>query len=802
MSGVGRLHRPSVRVAALPRAASPPWTAAAMGAVLAVYASWQVVRWGPAPDRQLIGDAFFYPVSAAAVWQAWRASKRCSSWRRLARAWRLLTLGALAYLAGDVAQTVYEVIGRRPYPSVADGLYLCFYPLLLAGLLSFPVFRRNSRERVRLALNLAVVALGGSGAVIYLVLGPAAIGDSGDTLQTMFSIAYPVGDMVLLVGLASLLLRGSAPSARRALLLLAGGLFFYVVADLAYAYVTLHSSYQGGDPVDTLWMIAIAVMAVAASAQRGVEGPEQIATAPEPVGWLPYLAVGFGFGLLLYSDRHDSFFPGLLMTLIAMALAALVSFGQFLGQRDLVGAHREMRHQALHDTLTGLPNRLLIIDRAEQLLARTRRQLGPLVLMFLDIDGFKHVNDTFGHAAGDKLLQAVADRLVGVVREGDTVGRLGGDEFVILLDPASLTVTPELIAERILAVLREPIDINGGGARTLSITASIGIASGLRTSPDELFRDADTALYRAKESGRNRYVLFESGMHADSENHLRLEMDLREAVERQEFFLVYQPTFDLRTETVAGVEALLRWRRPGRGVVPPDLFIPVAEETGLIVPIGRWVLGQACEQAAAWHRRGHRIGIAVNVSARQLDADSFADDVRGALTRSGLDPSALTLEITETTLMRDADQTAAELVSLKALGVRIAIDDFGTGYSSLAYLRQFPVDALKIDRSFISGIAASSQSGALIHTLVQLGKTLGLETIGEGIEQASQLRHLQREQCDSGQGFLFARPLELEAIETFLETAATGGRRAAAAARPVAVLPDPAPATARPALDS
>ena len=294
-----------------------------MAGLLAVYGSWQLLRWGPTADRHLIGDAFFYPVGLAAIWTAWRASQRVAGWPRLQRAWRLLALGALFYLAGDVAQTVYELVGAKPYPSIADVFYLSFYPLTLFGLLSFPVAGQGRGERARLGLDLAVVALAGSGIVIYVVLGPTVVSDSGSLLQSAFSIAYPVGDMVLLVGLASLLLRGSAPSAHRALQLLAAGLAFFVAADLLYGYITLNSTYEGGDPVDTFWMVAIALMAVAGAAQEPVDGPEQIELTRERIGWLPYAAVAFVFGTLLFSDRHEGLFPGLLMTLIALLLAGL-----------------------------------------------------------------------------------------------------------------------------------------------------------------------------------------------------------------------------------------------------------------------------------------------------------------------------------------------------------------------------------------------------------------------------------------------------------------------------------------------
>jgi diguanylate cyclase (GGDEF)-like protein len=428
----------------------------------------------------------------------------------------------------------------------------------------------------------------------------------------------------------------------------------------------------------------------------------------------------------------------------------------------------QLRHQALHDALTGLPNRVLALDRAQQMLARARRQQIPVAALYVDIDGFKHVNDTFGHAAGDELLQTVAARLTTVVREGDTAARLGGDEFVVLLEGSALDAGPELVAERLLDVLREPYDLSHKLGRQLSISASIGIASGARESADELLRDADLALYRAKAEGRNRYVLFQASMQTASHDRLTLEMDLAEALELRQLFLLYQPIFDLHSERVIGLEALIRWRHPTRGVLSPDQFIPIAEDSGLIVPIGRWALEQACRQASIWHRRGRGIGISVNVSARQLDADDLIEDLRRILEDTGLDPTTLTLEVTETTLMRDARATAKRLALLKQLGVRIAIDDFGTGYSSLAYLRQFPADALKIDCSFIEGIATSKESAALIHTLVQLGKALDVETLAEGIEEPAQLEALQHEQCDLGQGFLFSRPLDVGAVDDYL----------------------------------
>jgi diguanylate cyclase (GGDEF)-like protein len=443
------------------------------------------------------------------------------------------------------------------------------------------------------------------------------------------------------------------------------------------------------------------------------------------------------------------------------------SRGQAL--RQVARKTAELRHLALHDGLTGLPNRALILDRVEQALARARRQNSHLAVMFLDLDGFKTVNDTFGHAAGDDLLRAVSARLSGLLRDSDTVGRLGGDEFVVVTEGDSLDAGPEVIADRIGEVLATPFTLGETGEISVQIRTSIGIALGLRSSAGDLLRDADIALYEAKDAGRGRFVLFAPEMHTVLEQRLELENDLRDAIDGDQLYLVYQPTFDLAANTINGVEALLRWKHPTRGLVMPDEFIPVAEATGMIVPIGRWVLDEACHQGAAWQRDGEGLSISVNVSGRQLDSDAeIVAQVQEALTTSGLRPGSLTLEITETVLMRDAEASAQHLHALKALGVRIAIDDFGTGYSSLSYLRQFPVDALKIDRSFISGVASNPEAKALIHTLVQLGKSLGIETLAEGIEETSQLDHLQREACDSGQGYLFARPISAAAVSELI----------------------------------
>jgi len=470
--------------------------------------------------------------------------------------------------------------------------------------------------------------------------------------------------------------------------------------------------------------------------------------------------------------------PGVLAHAMAMLQRSLnvtlvrmcesFEYDRQLADEELARRQRELSFLATHDSLTGLPNRTLILDRVEQLMVRARRDKAPLAALFIDLDNFKAINDSLGHAAGDELLQAVGARLTAAVRESDAVGRLGGDEFVVIANEMLLASGPELVAERLLEALDQPFKLAAAGTPTLKVTASIGVASGNRDCAGDLLRDADIAMYQAKWDGRHCYVVFESGMQTEVQSRMELEMDLREALQNEEFFLLYQPTFSLTDMKPTGMEALIRWNSPARGVVQPDDFIPLLEETGLITEIGAWVLREACAQGVRWRESGHPIGIAVNVSARQLDADSFVTVVQSTLKESGLEPDALTIEITETALMRDAAATAKRLTAVKALGVRIAIDDFGTGYSSMAHLQQFPVDALKIDRSFITQMTHNQEGETILHTLVQLGKALSIETLAEGIERAHELSLLQTERCDSGQGFLFARPLDADDTAAFL----------------------------------
>ncbi len=453
---------------------------------------------------------------------------------------------------------------------------------------------------------------------------------------------------------------------------------------------------------------------------------------------------------------------------------------------DRKSLEAQLHHRAFHDGLTGLANRHLFRDRLDHAVARAQRSPTTFAVLFLDLDGFKVVNDTLGHQAGDELLQTVSARLRLAIRDMDTAARLGGDEFAVLLEDLADRSDAARVAQRMLSQLRHPIMVAGA---PVQISASIGIviADGdpLRetafdpVSTDVLLRNADIAMYTAKSGGKGRYEIFEPAMHAAVIDRLELEGDLRQALQQRQFALHFQPIVTLGDGEIVGVEALLRWHHPERGMISPGTFIPVAEETGLIVPIGSWVLREAVKQVAVWTRAyasSAPLTLSVNVSARQLTHGDLASDVRAALAASGLDPAQLILEITESGLMQDIETTTAVLQAVKALGVQIAIDDFGTGYSSLSYLQHFPLDILKIDRTFVDGLVRGTQSPALVGAIVELGRSLHLDTVAEGIETDEQLTRFRELRCRFGQGFLFARPAPAAELEQRLAARATGRR--------------------------
>jgi len=421
---------------------------------------------------------------------------------------------------------------------------------------------------------------------------------------------------------------------------------------------------------------------------------------------------------------------------------------------DRKQAELELSHLALHDTLTGLPNRALFLDRLGLALRRTERRSGSVAVLFGDLDRFKVVNDSLGHDAGDRLLVDVAGRIGAALRPADTVARFGGDEFTILCEDIAGEIEAATIAQRIVDVFRDPFVLEDGEV-FLATSLGIAIARGPGDRAEDLIRDADAAMYRAKERGKGRYEIFDEAMRADAVARLETESALRRALERGELRLHYQPEIDLATGATSGFEALVRWEHPLRGLLGPAAFIPLAEETGLIVGIGEWVLREACTEAARWPQP---LTLSVNLSARQLAQHDLVAMVRRALSETQTDPAKLCLEITESAVMESGAATTAQLRALKSLGVRLAIDDFGTGFSSLAHLRRFPVDVLKIDGTFVSGLGREPQDASIAAAVISLAHALGLQTVAEGVETDEQLDILKQLGCDLGQGYLFAPP--------------------------------------------
>jgi diguanylate cyclase (GGDEF)-like protein len=586
---------------------------------------------------------------------------------------------------------------------------------------------------------------------------------SGDLagVELLSAVAHPVLDVVLTA--AAVRLAVSIRLQNPAFVLVVAGALSLAGLDA----LRIAATEAGARPISLLWLAPVVLLGGAALHPGAGLRP---APSGLPPGWLTQRRFTMIVVATVAVPLVDLFATGTDRVVIATSSAVLfilVMTRVFWLMNAVNRSHERLEHVAFHDPLTGLANRSLFADRVRHaLLQRDREQV---TVLLVDLDDFKTVNDSLGHQAGDALLVSVASRMTGCTREGDTVARLGGDEFAILLENALDHSDAMHLSQRIISTLAEPARF---GEHELSISASIGIATATRADDvDSLLRNADVAMYLAKSKGKNRFELFEESMYDDASERLSLKSALHAALERGEFELHYQPIVRLADQQLASVEALIRWHHPERGFIPPDRFIPLAEETGLIVPIGRWVFREACRQARRWqqhHPEHTQLGVSVNVSVRQMSDPDLIDDIATALTDSGLDPAHLTVEITESQLMGDTDLSVQLIADLKRLGVRVAIDDFGTGYSSLSYLRSFTVDVLKIDRSFVNELSMPGMSEALVRSVIYLADALGAVVTAEGIEGFDQADVLARLGCHYGQGFLISKPLPLSELEWLL----------------------------------
>ena len=688
--------------------------------------------------------------------------------------WYVFALGLLLLVFGDMIWTYYEnvLLIEAPFPSIADISYLAAMPCLVAGLVLMFHRRVPGYEWANLIDALILATVAGVLSWIFLI-SPLAQDHARPLLDRLVLSAYPLGDLVLLIAVLRLLL--TSEERLPAYYLLSMSLVLLLVADTAYAETLLTDSYRTGHPLDAGWLLSYVFFGAAALHPSMVRLSEPMPGAgTKPEWWRLVLLTGTSLTaplILAYQALSDEQIDVPTIVGGSVVLFGLVAARVALMIGENKRMEQQLEHQALHDPLTNLPNRRLFVARLEQALAGAHRKEGYIAILFMDLDNFKVINDSLGHETGDELLNAVAERLQSCLRSEDTLSRFGGDEFALLLEDAADGGVATDVAKRILRELRAPFVLE---ERELFVTASIGIvlsAPSEDRSVDELLRDADLAMFNAKNNRASKYDVFDQNLRARAFARFKTEADLRRALEQGEFTVFYQPKVSLKSGRAVAFEALVRWKHPERGLVNASEFISVAEETGLILPIGRLVLDEACRQGRVWQNRcpgSPPLMVSVNLSARQFQHPEMASYLARLLRETGLPPDSLCLEITESVAMEDAPSAASIFEELKGLGVWLAIDDFGTGYSSLSYLKRFPVDFLKIDRSFVEGLEVESEDTIIVSGIISLAHTLGLKVIAEGVESNEQLALLRGMHCDWAQGHYFSKPLSSEAAGELL----------------------------------
>jgi diguanylate cyclase (GGDEF)-like protein/PAS domain S-box-containing protein len=867
--------------------------------------AWLVWGIGTAPTRLTVADLAEPALDLLAALIVLRAVRRPDT-GRVRLGWAFVCVALLFYAAGDGLYAWFDLLaGGVSSPSPADVAYVAYYPIIGAALLLFPSVASGPGERLRLTLDSLIVLLGGGIVLWQTVLRPALEGLSPDPLGAALSLGYPIGDLILLLGVAALALRRPVGVDPRALVALVGGLLFMFVADIGYGGLTLAGTFNVQRWPDVGYMSSSLLIALAGYLQAH---PARMRATPGAAGlerWLfvlPYAGLAAGYGTLIAlvlaqrgvsGDLQEVLFGALVLTLlvflrqelvlrensrllaeqtrrelearfegltahstdaivlvdskgtiiqaapvvgrvlgvdaarlvgqsvvslahaddtdrvralvadvvagrpvarpvewrlwdgtghwrqvetIAADLRADPSVGEIVLTTRDVGVRKALEQQltqvTLHDLLTNLPNRALFHDRLGQALASGKRAGRPTTVLYLGLDGFRRVNESLGHAAGDRLLEECARRLQASVRAADTCARLGGDEFGVMLDGDPSAEDRGVVADRILAAFRQPMSVGQG---PLHLTVSLGMATTAQPGVDamSLLRNAQLARSAARDAGGDRMVTFEPGMQHAAQSLVELEAELRGAVAQGQLILLYQPIVDLQTGELAGAEALIRWDHPTRGRLGPGVFIPLAEETGLIDEIGTWVLRTACVDVARWAglARGPVPRVSINLSVRQVADPQLPWTVQAAMAQAGASPNWITLELTESLLLQNTAAVLERLHALRAMGVGIAIDDFGTGYSSLAYLQEFPVTHIKIDRSFVTPLDDPARGSGIVRAIIEIARALGMTTVAEGIETPAQLKRLRDLGCPLAQGFLFARPLEAAAMEELVARA-------------------------------
>lgn len=742
--------------------------------------------------------------------------------KRLGIAWGLIGISALAFALGDIGWGILELgLQEPPFPSIADAFYIAYYPLLLAGTFLLPEKQTTRGEQVKKVLDMGIVMVAAILGFWNFLLGPIIASNVGyPLLEQAILLAYPVGDLVLLWALLRIVYKRSDEHAEdeAPAFLLASGIAVTILGDYVYTYQALLGTYESGSIVDMTWRATMLLTGLAGISQiTAIQALKSSGKFPRRLEFLigslksviPYLS--YAWLIVAYILLVQSHLVPLPMDFVSLSLGVggiicLVLLRQIITllendklnlklrhameelqiqTRELEKANEELQNEiverkaigqqltydSLHDAITGLPNRVLFLDRLGQAIEYCKRRSEyTFAVLFVDIDQFKVINDSLGHLTGDRLLIAAGMRMRETLRASDTVARLGGDEFAILLEITGEHNSALKVAEKLQETIKRPFKLDG---HELYITAGIGVVMSLAgyLHPEEVLRDADIAMYQAKDEGKARFKVFDLNMRSHAFSRLKMEQELRAALENGEFQLYYQPILSMQSGQLISFEALIRWLHPARGLLSPGEFLPVAEESGLILPIEKWVLNEACAQLKQWHEKYpslQNVSINVNISNRQFAQPDFVEGVIRALQANHLAAEFLKLEITENILISNYAAANEIFTKLRNLGVQLEIDDFGSGYSALGYLQHFPISAIKIDKSFIDEIGKSSRSVELIRAIVSMARELGMEAIAEGIETDEQLEQLKSLSCHLGQGYLLSRPLDKKCAEQML----------------------------------
>jgi diguanylate cyclase (GGDEF)-like protein len=748
---------------------------------------------------------------------------------RIRSAWNFMTGAAACSFVGDCIFFIQVVILKRPIsPSISDLFYLAAYPLFLAGAILLLMDSISLRDLGKFGLDIAIIVLSSILISWILIIGPIISAGATRFTALAVAIAYPVGDLILIWAVVLLILRPYSTQPRQPLWLFFAAAMLIIIGDISNVGPQAVNSSLSSDWISIIFL-AVPLILMLSGMLQAVQAttPAQSRDDSLPFWFtrimhairlvMPYFWLGGAYLVMVLEPISQPMFSRTLVSVWVAVIVGFVIVRQIIALNEnqcltdamhhlnieledrvlertnaLTQANNELRleiyerehiervlrereeklaYNALHDALTGLPNRTLLSDRLIQVFHRQQRQKDyNYALLFLDFDGFKVVNDSLGHLSGDQLLVNIAQRLQSSVRDVDTVARLGGDEFVILVENVIGDEGARQAAERLQEKLSEPCEIGG---QRIFLSASIGVVPGNKSynQPVEILQDADLAMYEAKAQGKARSVLFTPKMRAKALDRLVMENDLRNAIERGEFVLHYQPILELDINKITGFEALIRWHHPVRGLIQPGDFIPTAETAGLIVPITEWALGEACRQMKKWQLEipnGSDLSISVNLSPKLFSQPELPKMVVDALAKSGLKPHSLNLEITEGAIVEDADEAKKILTNWREQSIQIHMDDFGTGYSSLSYLHHFPIDTLKIDRAFISRIQANGDQGEIVRTIIALARELNISVVAEGVETVEQLDFLKRLGCQYCQGFYISNPLEPIAAGAFL----------------------------------